>query len=409
MRKYRITMLALSLTFLQLTIYAQRLIKYEDLFVLLNAKQYEQAEPFLKRYLKQNEPNPNAYLFMGAIYQDKLANINDESLAMNYTDSAILYYSKAISKLSISHLNSNIEYYQAYTRKDLRTGKFGIQFEDILYDINRRINGLTNELLKSCRGNSNGINLQSTSNTSSQTFIKSTGKYYALVIGVAEYSNYKLNLVRPTIDAQKIKKVLTDFYNFDEENAILLLNPSREQILGELFNLRKKVTTNDNLLIFYAGHGMFDEDAEQGYWWPRDADSSKPSNWLSNSDIRDNLRSIKTAHTLLIADACFCGALFRMRGNSPVKDAPLDVVSLYKLPSRRAITSGTMTTVPDQSVFFDYLLTGLIKNTSKYLTSQMLFDSFRQGVINNTLQVPQDGIIAETGDEGGDFVFIRRD
>jgi hypothetical protein len=42
------------------------------------------------------------------------------------------------------------------------------------------------------------------------------------------------------------------------------------------------------------------------------------------------------------------------------------------------------------------------------VTSQQLFDSFRQAVISNSMTVPQDGIIADAGDEGGDFIFIKK-
>ena len=37
-------------------------IKYKDIFGLLNTKRYEEAEPFLKRYLKETDDNPNAFL-----------------------------------------------------------------------------------------------------------------------------------------------------------------------------------------------------------------------------------------------------------------------------------------------------------------------------------------------------------
>ena len=50
---------------------AQKKIKYKDIWGLLNTKQYEAAEPFLKAYLNENSDNPNAYLFMGIIYQEK--------------------------------------------------------------------------------------------------------------------------------------------------------------------------------------------------------------------------------------------------------------------------------------------------------------------------------------------------
>jgi hypothetical protein len=237
--------------------------------------------------------------------------------------------------------------------------------------------------------------------------VKPGGKYYALLIGVSKYVDDRLNLDNPVKDAQKIKKLLTESYNFEPENAILLENPTRGDIFSALYKLRSKITVNDNLFIFYAGHGYWDEKIKQGYWWPRDADSSDPSNWLSNSDLREQLRGISSAHTLLVSDACFSGGLFRTRDPS-MKMATIDYQMLYKLPSRRAITSGTLTTVPDNSVFVEYFLKRLSQNTDPFLPAQQLFNNLRLAVINNSATVPQEGVIAETGDEGGDFIFLRK-
>lgn len=385
-------------------------IKYDDIATLLNTRQYVQAEPFLKQYIKQTQNNAHAYLYMGIIYQEKSRDTEDTLKMMTYLDSALLFYNLSNNFLTVSHLKANEKYYQMYSRRDLKTGRYGVKYEDIRLDIDTRKSGVTSKLLNLCRSTTSGKNPGriTTETTLNGQTLKPSGKYYALVIGVSDYDNYKLNLDRPEGDATKFATLLYTHYDFDSTDVRLLINPMRQQILNELFNYRKRLTTKDCLLIFYAGHGMFDDDAQQGYWWPRDADSENPSNWLSNNDLRDQIRSIKTAHTLLIADACFSGGIFRMRGPDNLKNAGYDIVSLYKLTSRRAITSGAMTTVPDQSVFFEYLLKALKDNQSTYLTSQRLFDSFRSNVINNTLQVPQDGIIAETGDEGGDFIFIKR-
>ncbi len=385
-------------------------VKYRDIFLLLNAKKYDAAEPFLRKYLKETQNNANAYLHLGIIYQEKSRNTDNALKEMSYLDSALYYYTMTNNYFTVSHLKANEEYYQMYSRRDLKTGQFGIKYEDIRMDIDTRKSAVMSKLLMLCRSNaventSGNVNVE----TTTKTVLNPSGKYYALIIGVSNYDNYKLNLDRPAADAAKLATLLYTHYNFDSVNVNLLINPMRQQILNELFNYRKKLTTKDNLLIFYAGHGMFDDAAQQGYWWPRDADSENPSNWLSNNDLRDQIRGIKTAHTLLVADACFSGGIFRMRGTSNLKNASYDIVSLFKLTSRRAITSGAMTTVPDQSVFFDYFSKALKDNKSTYLSSQRLFDSFRSNVINNTLQVPQDGIISETGDEGGDFIFIRRD
>jgi hypothetical protein len=159
-------------------------------------------------------------------------------------------------------------------------------------------------------------------------------------------------------------------------------------------------------LIFYAGHGYWDEKIKQGYWWPRDANSSDPSNWLSNSDLREQLRGITSAHTLLVSDACFSGGLFRTRDPN-LKQASIDYQMLYKMPSRRAITSGTLTAVPDNSVFVEYFLKRLGQNEEQFLPAQQLFNNLRLAVINNSATVPQEGVIADTGDEGGDFIFLK--
>lgn len=238
--------------------------------------------------------------------------------------------------------------------------------------------------------------------------VKPGGRYFALVMGVSEYRDNRLNLDHPSQDAAKIKEVLVNRYTFTDSTTFLVLNPTRQKILSELFRLRKLVGSRDNLLIFYAGHGYWDEAAQQGYWWPADATPDDPSNWLSNSDVREQIRSIKSGHTLLISDACFSGGIFKTRSANSIRDANMDVQLLYRLPSRRAITSGTLTAVPDRSVFFDYLARRLTENVTPYFASQQLFDSFRLAVINNSMAVPQDGVIAETGDEGGDFIFILK-
>ncbi len=239
--------------------------------------------------------------------------------------------------------------------------------------------------------------------------IKTGGKYYALLIGVSRYNEPKMYLENPEKDAVKLKDIFINRYTFSDSSTFLLLNPTRQKIIAELYRLRKKIGPNDNLLIFYAGHGFWDEDAKQGYWWAKDAAPGDPSTWLSNSDLREQIRSIKSAHTLLISDACFSGGIFRTRGGNEIQNATNDIQILYKMPSRRAITSGTMTAVPDNSVFLQYLSKRLTDNQNKFLSSQQLFDSFRTAVINNSSVVPQDGVIAETGDEGGDFIFILKE
>lgn len=235
-------------------------------------------------------------------------------------------------------------------------------------------------------------------------------KYYALLIGIEEYQDENItDLNHPVTDAESIAEVLRNYYTFEKEDIRLLKNPSRSAIIESLDLLSNTITEKDQLLIFYAGHGIWDQKLNQGYWLPTNASSKNKAEWISNSTIRDYIGGINTKHTLLITDACFSGGIFKER------DVQFNngraILEMYKLSSRKAITSGTLKTVPDESVFLKYLSQRLIDNTSILLSAEELFNSFKIAVINNSKngQVPQYGAIYQAGDEGGDFIFLRKD
>jgi len=234
-------------------------------------------------------------------------------------------------------------------------------------------------------------------------------RYFAILIAAAVYNDPLINdLDQPVLDIKALKNILSKEYTFNPKKILLLENPTRGRIVNTFYGLSKTIKKEDSLLIFYAGHGFWDEKLEIGYWLPSDAKRNSRANWLSNSTIRDFIRGIKSRHTLMIADACFSGGIFKTRsvfGNQTVA-----IEELYKLPSRKAITSGTLTEVPDKSVFVEFFLKRLTENNNKYVTSQGIFSSLRIAVINNSItkQIPQYGTIFGTGDEGGDFIFIRR-
>lgn len=237
--------------------------------------------------------------------------------------------------------------------------------------------------------------------------LKDFGTYHALLIAVEDYTDPSVNkLENPVNDALQLQKTLTAAYHFDPQNVKLLKNPSKKDVFAELTRLRTAVKGTDNLLVFYAGHGYWDKDMEKGYWLPRDAERDLPTNWIANEDITGYVRAIKSKHTLLISDACFSGGIFKTReafaGQSAVEE-------VYKMASRKAITSGNLTLVPDKSVFMQYFLKKLEENREKFLTEEQLFSQFKTAVVNNSPgQIPQFGTIINTGDEGGNFVFIRK-
>jgi tetratricopeptide (TPR) repeat protein len=234
------------------------------------------------------------------------------------------------------------------------------------------------------------------------------GKYYALIIGISNYADPSIPDLDnyPLEDAERLAQLLTDHYTFNKENVQVLENSDRSSIQRAFDDLSKSITDEDNLLIFYAGHGHYDESTELGYWLPSDAEKEYTSNWIYNDVLVANLRRIRSRHTLLISDACFSGSIFKTR--SAIDEAPMAYQKKYELRSRKAITSGVLQTVPNKSVFFKYLADELENNKAKYLSANQLFQDIEIPVGNNSPNTPQFGVIRNVGDEGGDFIFIQK-
>jgi hypothetical protein len=234
------------------------------------------------------------------------------------------------------------------------------------------------------------------------------GKYYGLIIGVSTYADPQITDLDdyPLNDAEKLAGILTERYTFQKENTLVLKNPNRTNIQRVFDDLSKTITDKDNLLIFYAGHGHYDAETELGYWLPADAERNYTSNWIYNDVLVANLKRIRARHILLISDACFSGSIFKTR--SAMEDAPMAYQKKYELKSRKAITSGVLQTVPNQSVFFRYLSDRLYSNQYKYFSASQLFQDIEIPVGNNSPNNPQFGVIRNVGDEGGDFIFILR-
>ena len=98
------------------------------------------------------------------------------------------------------------------------------------------------------------------------------GRYHALVIGINDYQNLP-RLETAVNDASAVADVLRQKYGFKVE---LLLNPTRDKVIRTLDRLRRELTERDNLLIYYAGHGVLDVEADAGFWMSVDAEEENP-------------------------------------------------------------------------------------------------------------------------------------
>ena len=237
------------------------------------------------------------------------------------------------------------------------------------------------------------------------------GNYHALVIGNNDYGDLP-KLKTAVNDAKSVAALLESDYAF---NVQLLLNATRNEIIRALAKLRGDLGPNDNLLIYYAGHGVLDEYANQGYWLPVDAEKDSPGNWISNGDITDATRAMRAKHVLVVADSCYSGTLVRAAAvtieNSQERDAWLK--RMINKRSRTALVSGGLEPVIDSggggkhSVFAKAFLDALTENRD-VLDGQAMFAAVKRPVALESDQTPQYSDIRRSGHDGGDFLLVRR-
>ncbi len=255
-----------------------------------------------------------------------------------------------------------------------------------------------------------GLNVK---NTSPKQPIQ-IGNYYALIIGIDNYTGEWPKLKNAVADAKAIENLLKTKYKFNSFRTLYNEQATRDNVIKEFEWFVKNVKATDNLLIYYSGHGEFKQELNKGYWVPVDAATMSISNFISNNDIQTFLSGIKSKHTLLIADACFSGDIFRGKTVSiPYENSDKYYEKVYNLPSRKAISSGGLEPVMDggkdgHSVFAYYLLKTLNTNVSKYYDASQLFDNIKIPIVNNSEQTPNFQPIKDSGDEGGQFLFILK-
>lgn len=232
------------------------------------------------------------------------------------------------------------------------------------------------------------------------------GNYNALVIGINKYK-YLPDLKTAENDARDITRLLIHDYGFKVK---LLMNPTRSKIISALSVYRKTLLHGDNLLIYYAGHGWLDKDANEGYWLPADSTREDESNWISNATINSSVRAMKAKHIMIVADSCYSGKL--IRGLHIRQRTPNYLQRIVSKKARVVLTSGGLEPVADgggkgQHSVFASAFIGTLKENNGVLDGTSLFTRIRRPVMVNADQTPEYADIRKTGHDGGDFLFVR--
>ena len=246
------------------------------------------------------------------------------------------------------------------------------------------------------------------------------GRYYAIVIGNQNYQSME-RLATPKYDAERASKILAEKYGF---NVQILEDANDVTMLKTINDLNSVLKPDDNVLIYYAGHGarLSNGRGENGYWLPVNADAPpKDTFWVPNEQITGHLSRLPAKRVLVVADSCYAGLL----SSDPSYLFLNDKVSYskeyikFKLPKRARLllSSGGDKPVLDEgggnnSVFARAFLDELEDNTG-IMSSPELFGRIRKRVEtaaakNKFVQTPEFKSIKAAGHEVGDFFFVPK-
>ncbi len=167
------------------------------------------------------------------------------------------------------------------------------------------------------------------------------GKSWAVVIGISRYqyqgSNGLSELIFADDDAKAFAQSLRNL-GWSEAHIKLITNEkaTKRNIEICLESWLSKAGNNDQVVIFWAGHGYPDPaDPEKVYLATYDTDISIPATGYRMDRVRTSLEEIGSKNVILLADTCHAGKLIT-RGGRGISIVP----QIEKMQRDRKVPKG---------------------------------------------------------------------
>jgi hypothetical protein len=190
---------------------------------------------------------------------------------------------------------------------------------------------------------------------------------YAVVIGINKVVGSRLAALSYAENDAHSMAVFLERQRF-RVTALYGSAAGKYAIIGAMTDLARRVTQDDRVLVFFAGHGYTEEFGGRRYGYLVPADGADDSaKYVSMEELRELSEKMGGArHQLFIIDACY-GGLFGTRAGASGLDpvVPNYLKEVTRRPARQAITAGdgsqqVLDSGPDgHSLFTSALLEGL--------------------------------------------------
>ncbi|MFQ5526960.1 MAG: caspase family protein, partial [Thermoanaerobaculia bacterium] len=239
------------------------------------------------------------------------------------------------------------------------------------------------------------------------------GEYHALVIGNKAYQKLP-ELDTAVNDAREIAELLEGKYGF---KVRLMVDATRYQTMTALNELRESLTREDNLLVYYAGHGKRDDKGETAYWQPVDADPVNPVNWIPSAVVTEHLDLVPAKHVFVVADSIYSGlrtraSIARLPRGMSDEERFHHIRLLLAKRARLVLTSGNSSPEAagdqDHSRFSTALLSVLRDNDGVLEASKFYRELLDQLTATSPGSVPEFATMRWARNDIADFFFVPK-
>ena len=214
---------------------------------------------------------------------------------------------------------------------------------------------------------------------------------YAVIIGVSDYENNRLDLRYCDDDAYRFYAYLQSKKggSTPEKNISILIDEfaTKKNILKMMDATFKQANKNDMLIFYFSGHGA------NGAFCPYNQNASN-SSFLSHNEIKKIFKKYKTKYKICIADACHSGSIYSKNFKNKKTTKSNNDTNLVIIMSSESDEVSAENPKLRQGTFSYYLLRGLKGkadlNKDKVITLKELFPYIKANVLNftNNKQTP---------------------
>ena len=281
---------------------------------------------------------------------------------------------------------------------------------------------------------------------------------FAVIIGINNYQNKIPKLKTAVPDALKLAEIIQKQHenlkpqyrsqNRYEVQLFLNQRASLSQLNQLITDFKQgqitlddekvRVTEDDRLLFYFAGHGIAldaleNQDGPVGYLIPQDAISGDSTTYLPMQELHDALNALDCRHMLAILDCCFAGAfrwaslkreieprvkVYKERYDRFISDRAWQVITsaaddqkaLDSLGLRGTVTEGNEVHSPFAKALFDALLgKGADLNQDGIITATELYSYLRDRVeifTEKHYQRQTPSLCPLRKHEKGEFIFL---